>query len=195
MERLLIPFEVAHPNINEKIKVNESPHALVERLSVEKALSQSKKYQAHLIIGSDQVAFINNNDSNKLNPDSSQSISWPSETNDIQIISKPNDKKIAFRQLKAQSGKKVTFLTGVCVFNTKDNKIETKTVTTIVVFRKLKNKEINDYLDHEKPYDCTGSLRSESLGIKLVEAIHSTDPTAIIGLPLIELNKMLRKMI
>ena len=88
MERLLIPFEVAHPNINEKIKVNESPHALVERLSVEKALSQSKKYQAHLIIGSDQVAFINNNDSNKLNPDSSQSISWPSETNDIQIISK-----------------------------------------------------------------------------------------------------------
>ena len=86
-------------------------------------------------------------------------------------------------------------MTGVCVFNTKDNKIETKTVTTIVVFRKLKNKEINDYLDHEKPYDCTGSLRSESLGIKLVEAIHSTDPTAIIGLPLIELNKMLRKMI
>jgi septum formation protein len=192
MERLCIPFEIVHPEINEAMRPHEKPHTLVTRLSEEKAYAHSSCYQSHLIIGSDQIAYINDepsSDSNNLNIfSSSASIKVINPV----IIAKPKNKKAAFDQLKLQSGKKVIFLTSVSVLNTSSSEIETNVVATNVIFRTLSEEEINDYLNYETPYDCAGSLKSEGLGIRLLDAVYSSDPTALVGLPLIQLSKMLR---
>lgn len=192
MKRLCIPFEVVHPEIDEAIRTNESPHTLVARLSEEKAYAHSGHYKSHLIIGSDQVAYISKDSSSYSNNLNIFPSSDSRAINNPVIITKPKNKKAAFNQLKLQSGKKVTFLTGISVLNTSTSKVETSVVPTDVIFGKLNEEEINDYLDYDTPYDCAGSLRSEGLGIKLLDSVHSSDPTALIGLPLIQLNKILR---
>ena len=192
MERLCIPFETVHPEIDEATRPHETPHALVTRLSEEKAYAHSSCYQSHLIIGSDQIAYTNDEPSSYSNNLNIFSNSASIEAINPLIIAKPKNKKAAFDQLKLQSGKKVIFLTSISVLNTCSSEIETSVVTTNVIFRKLCDEEINDYLDYEAPYDCAGSLRSEGLGIRLLDAVYSSDPTALIGLPLIQLSKMLR---
>lgn len=169
LSRLALPFDCASPAIDESPLADEPPENLVLRLSRLKAQAVATAYPDHLIIGSDQVAVHND-----------------------QIITKPGNFERAFEQLSAQSGCTVRFLTGLCVADSASGRYKTDIVPTEVKFRSLTDREITRYLELEQPYDCAGSFKAEGLGITLFEWLHSDDPTALIGLPLIRLAAILR---
>jgi len=169
LERLRQPFEAAAPDIDEQRLHGESPEAMVRRLSEAKARALADRFPSHLIIGSDQVAVL-----------------------DQTILTKPGDFEGATKQLRAQSGKRVLFLTGLALLNSQTGDCTVDIVPTEVEFKTLDDEEICAYLNRDEPYNCAGSFRSEGLGICLFDAIHSTDPSALIGLPLIRLCQMLR---
>ena len=168
LERLGIPFETSSPNIDETILPNEKPEKLVARLAESKARAVQKEYPDALIIGSDQVAVLDN-----------------------QILGKPGNHKNAVEQLSNANGKAVLFLTGLCLLNSSTNTSQTIVERYSVKFRHLSSKQINNYLQREKPYNCAGSFKSEGLGISLFEKMEGDDPNALIGLPVIALVRML----
>jgi MAF protein len=168
LKKLNLPFESFSPNVDESALPNETPEQLVYRLSELKAKSADQFFSKGLVIGSDQVAVYNNT-----------------------ILGKPHTKKNAVEQLTRFSGNKVTFLTGLSLYD-----IESDCVTTIVEpfyvhFRTLTQTQIEAYCDAEKPYQCAGSFKSEGLGICLFEKLEGDDPNSLIGLPLIKLTKLL----
>ena len=169
MERLRIPFRSQPPDIDESIMDNETPAALVKRLALGKALKVAENHPGALVIGSDEVAALKG-----------------------QILNKPEDHADAVRQLRMMSGQVVDFLTGVCLVNSGTGHRQFDMVTVQVRFRELTDAGIHRYLDWDKPYDCAGSFRSEAAGITLVDRISSDDNTALLGLPLISLQGMLR---
>tara|TARA_R110001592_G_scaffold171117_3_gene409211 strand:- start:60789 stop:61388 length:600 start_codon:yes stop_codon:yes gene_type:complete len=180
LERLQLPFQSKSPDIDETRHVGESPENLVKRLSEEKARALATDFPQHLIIGSDQVAVLD-------------SLPLDKTGYETDILTKPGCYKAAFEQLKSQSGKRVTFLTGLALLNSEINAVEVDVAVTEVVFRQLTDKEIDSYLRKDTPYDCAGSFKSEGLGITLFEGIYGSDPTALIGLPLIKLSNMLHQ--
>ena len=167
--KLGIAFEVASPDIDERPQENETPEALVRRLSREKALAVARTFPRHLIIASDQVAVI-----------------------DGHILGKPGSHENATQQLQSASGKTVEFLTGLCLYNSKSEHLQLDVVPFRVVFRKLDDADIEHYLQREKPYNCAGSFKSEGLGIALFQRLEGDDPNSLIGLPLIRLIDMLK---
>ncbi len=165
----LIPdITCSPPEIDESIKTGESAENYVSRLAVEKARAVASQLKNALVIGSDQCAVLKG-----------------------KIISKPGNHENAIAQLKASSGKRITFYTGLCVINTKTNSQQISCETFQVTFRKLSEKQIITYLDKDQPYDCAGSFKAESLGITLFEKMQGDDPNTLIGLPLIKLTTML----
>jgi len=168
LEKLDIEFETFAPNIEENIRIDEIPEQLVARLAEEKAKAATDQFNDALIIGSDQVAVT-----------------------DGQILGKPGDHENAVAQLKRTSGKRVSFLTGLCVYNTKSKRTQVEVVPFNVIFRQLTDQQIENYLQKEKPYNCAGSFKSEGLGIALFERLEGEDPNTLIGLPLIRLIRML----
>lgn len=168
LERLGIDFETASPKTDETALAGETPEALVPRLAEAKARAIASDYSDALIIGSDQVAVL-----------------------DGAILGKPGDHQTATQQLRNASGREVKFLTGLCLLNTRTGQAHVKLVPFSVVFRELSEAQIQYYLNQEKPYDCAGSFKSEGLGISLFERLDGEDPNALIGLPLIELIRLL----
>ncbi|HET9679960.1 MAG TPA: Maf family protein [Gammaproteobacteria bacterium] len=171
LDRLGLPFETIAPGVDETRQPDESPLALVQRLARAKAQAVAQQRNEGLVIGSDQLAVREND-----------------------ILGKPGNKANARQQLRQASGKTVTFLTAVCVINAATGEHREHVDTTIVSFRILSNAEIDDYLNREKPFNCAGSFKSEGLGITLFEKIENQDPTALMGLPLIAVARMLREM-
>lgn len=167
LERLGISFRVAAPDIDERRVQDEAPPVLAARLAREKAAQVAKFHPDALVIGSDQVAAL-----------------------EQQVLGKPGDHENARSQLLGCSGKSVQFYTAVCVLGNGDEQIHVD--KTEVSFRNLSRKEIDAYIEKEKPFDCAGSFKAEGLGIVLFNGIHSEDPTALIGLPLIWLSQALR---
>ncbi len=168
LEKLGLPFECFSPDINESEKPGESPEQLVERLAIEKARETGKTYPGALIIGSDQVAVLDN-----------------------KIIGKPANHQDAVNQLKEASGKKVHLYTGLCLFNANTGTIQHSVESYSVVFRQLNENQIEQYLNKDQPYNCAGSLKSETLGIAMLSKLEGEDPNTLIGLPLIRLVDML----
>ncbi|MBE9562103.1 MAG: septum formation inhibitor Maf [Proteobacteria bacterium] len=168
LNRLHIPFTIYAPCVDETSKLNESPTELVTRLAKLKAYSAHTTHPQALIIGSDQVAVINNT-----------------------ILGKPGTHEQAIKQLTQASGKQVDFITGLCVYNTDTDQAQIDVVIFSVIFRTLTLPQIENYLSIDKPYNCSGSFKSEGLGIALLDQMNGSDPTAIIGLPLIRLVRML----
>lgn len=169
LERLSLPFTTARPEIDETPGPGESADKLVERLARQKAEAVAAEHPDRLIIGSDQVACL-----------------------DGRVLGKPGDRAAAVAQLEAASGREVEFLTGLALLNTRYDRCRVATVPFRVRFRSLRRDEIDRYIDAEQPFDCAGSFKSEGLGITLFAAMQGDDPTALIGLPLIELTTMLR---
>ena len=169
LERLRLPFRSHPPNIDESIRSDETPAALVERLALAKALEVAKSYPDALVIGSDEVAAVNGH-----------------------ILNKPEGHAGAVSQLRMMSGQVVHFLTGVCLVNSRTGRRQLDMVPVQVHFRELTDAEIYQYLNWDKPYDCAGSFKSEAAGITLVHRISCDDNTALLGLPLISLQRMLR---
>lgn len=175
LEKLRIDFKAAAPNINERRKNGETPFNLVNRLSKEKALEVAKSHSG-LIIASDQVATLGNGNNE-----------------DDEILTKPGSHENAFLQLKKSSGKTITFLTGLVLLNTETLKIQTHVELFKVTFKQLSDNQILSYLKKEDVLNCAGSFKSEGLGIALFSRMEGNDPNSLIGLPTIQLIKMLAK--
>ncbi len=171
--RLGIDFEVMSPDIDESAHPGEHPAALARRLAREKAQAIARMLPADqrhaLIIGSDQVAVL-----------------------DDQIYGKPGNHAKAVEQLQALSGRAVVFETALCLYDAAADRTYEDLVSTDVEFRELSLDEIEAYLAREPAYDCAGSAKSEGLGIALLDRLSGNDPTALIGLPLIALCRLLR---
>jgi septum formation protein len=170
LSRFGIPFDCLAPEIDETALRHELPNDLVGRLASQKAEAVCIQHPQAVVIGSDQLAVFEG-----------------------QIIGKPGAYQAALEQLTSLSGKTVEFLTSVSVQSLESGFHEQHTDCTRVCFRKLQHEEIVRYLEQEKPFDCAGAFKAESLGVVLFEKISSEDPTALIGLPLISLAAMLRR--
>ena len=169
LKRLDIAFTTVSPEINERYLQDELISDYVLRLAKTKAESIVPKNNNSLIIAADQALQC-----------------------DKKILGKPGNYNKAKEQLIFMSNRSLTFYTGLCLINTETKIIEEDVVSFRVDFRKLTESEIENYLVKEKPYDCVGSFKSEKLGISLLKKMNGDDPTALIGLPLIRLCKMLR---
>lgn len=167
LKRLGLPFSAVPPQVDESPLPGETPDALALRLSRAKAAAVARLHPGALVIGSDQVASF-----------------------DGSPIGKPGDHAGAVAQLRRLSGRSVIFNSALCV--TDGQRESADNVITTCRFRALDDAEIQHYLECERPYDTAGSAKAEGLGIALMDAMHSDDPTAIIGLPLISLARMLR---
>jgi len=170
LSRLGLEFETVSPGIDERPLPDESAPQLAERLAQTKARSVAADHPQALVIGSDQVAIIGD-----------------------EIIGKPGNHEKAVEQLKQASGKMMEFHTSVCLLNSATGHVQADIVPFTVKFRRLDIKTITNYLLRERPYDCTGAFKSEGLGITLLEYMRGEDPTALIGLPLIRLCRMLEQ--
>ncbi|SMN13550.1 FIG146278: Maf/YceF/YhdE family protein [Bathymodiolus heckerae thiotrophic gill symbiont] len=167
LDKLGVDFNTVSPEIDESHKSGETPEQLVFRLAQQKAFAVAKTHSG-LVIASDQVATLKG-----------------------EILGKPHTHENAIKQLEQSSGNSITFFTSLALLNTNTNKIQTIVEITKVVFRVLSAEQIENYLQKERPYNCAGSFKSEALGITLFERIEGSDPNALIGLPLIQLIKML----
>lgn len=170
LERLQLPFDTARPEVDETPLPGEAPPATADRLAIEKAQAVAARWQDALIIGSDQVAHMGD-----------------------EVFGKPGTVERAIAQLRSMSGRTVVFHTALAVIDTRSGRIQTDSVPTEVRFRTLSDPEIVRYVEKERPLDCAGSAKSEGLGITLLDALSGDDPTALVGLPLIALSRMLRE--
>ncbi|SMG03072.1 Maf-like protein [Burkholderia singularis] len=183
LERLRVPFDVVTPAVDETPHPHETPSATALRLAADKARAAAERIAADshlgpadqtgfdgvLVIGSDQVA-----------------------TFDGLQIGKPGSHAHALAQLQAMRGREVEFHSALCLYDSRCGTLQTDDIVTRVRFRALSDMELDAYLHAETPYDVAGSAKSEGLGIALLDAIDSDDPTALVGLPLIALTRMLR---
>ncbi|MBH1962868.1 MAG: septum formation inhibitor Maf [Comamonadaceae bacterium] len=169
LERLGQAFTVVAPNVDETPYPEESPRALAQRLALAKARDVAARHPDAIVIGSDQVADLNG-----------------------EPLGKPGTHERAVAQLRRMSGQTVIFQTALAVVCLDDTFERSDLAAVEVRFRSLAEAEIERYLRAEQPYDCAGSAKSEGLGIALLEAIHSDDPTALVGLPLIRTARLLR---
>ena len=169
LERLGLAFEVHPPGVSETHLAGEPPAARARRLALEKARAVAAEHPGAIVIGSDQVAVAGD-----------------------QILDKPGDAARARAQLAQLSGKSARFYSACAVLGGKPAAQLAYTDTTTVLFRTLTAAEIERYVAREQPYDCAGGFKAEGLGIALFERIENSDPTALIGLPLIWLAGALR---
>jgi septum formation protein len=168
--RLKLPFEVQAPKVDETPLQNEAPDQLASRLAISKAWAVAKQHPLSLVIGSDQVANLHG-----------------------QCIGKPHSHATAVEQLQRMRGHTVIFETAVAVVHAAQQLTLSASTSVCVRFLDLSDAQIERYLRSEQPYDCAGSAKSEGLGIALLAAIESNDPTALIGLPLIQTCALLRQ--
>ncbi|MPQ77071.1 septum formation inhibitor Maf [Hydrogenovibrio sp. JE_KL2] len=169
LEKLCLPFTTAKPDIDETPLAQESVEEMVNRLSLAKANEVANTVKNAIIIASDQSAVF-----------------------EEKPIGKPHNYENAFNQLKGFSGQSIAFLTGLVVIDQTRQKTYQSLDITKVFFRNLSDDDIHNYLMLEQPFECAGSFKSEGLGITLFEKIESSDPNALIGLPLIQLTTHLK---
>ena len=168
LERLKIPFRVVAPDIDETPYEDETPQQLVARLALEKAQSVAINNPGSLVIGSDQVAVHGG-----------------------KIVGKPHSHDRAMEQLREANGKQITLYTGLSLVHADSGEELTEVIPFQVLFRQLTEEQLESYLHKEQPYHCAGSVKSEGLGIALLERFEGEDPNTLIGLPLIRLIRML----
>jgi len=169
LSRLKIPFLSVSPDVDETPFPNEPPEQLALRLAIAKAQRIAQAYPKHVVIGADQVASLH----------------------DLPL-GKPGHAAAAHMQLQQLSGQTVTFFSAMAVVL--GSHVQSTVVPTHCVFRHLSEAVIARYIAIDQPFDTAGSAKAECLGIALMQSMHSSDPTSIIGLPLIELTKMLAQV-
>lgn len=170
LSRILDDFETESPNINEQAHVDEAPDKLAIRLAQEKAQAIAQHHQDALVIGSDQVAWL-----------------------DGQQLCKPGNRENNIQQLMSAQGKDLTFYTGLVLINCKTGSIQRSVERYNTQFRSLTEEQISRYVDKEQAFDCAGGFKMEGRGIALFERIYGDDPNTLIGLPIIRLIKMLEQ--
>jgi septum formation protein len=171
LSRLQLPFETASPGVDEAMQPGESPRVAARRLAQAKAVAVSQRAPDALVIGSDQVADLEG-----------------------EPLNKPGSHAAALDQLLRLQGRSAVFHTALCLAAAGGSRVDVDCIPTRVRFRRLSPEQLDAYLRIDQPYDCAGAAKIESLGITLVESVHSDDPTALIGLPLIRLTGMLASL-
>ena len=169
LERLRIPFLISSPEVDETPRTGETPSQLACRLAVQKAHVVAQRHPGAVVIGADQAASLHG---------------IP--------LGKPGTRTAAREQLQHMSGQTVIFHSALVVMQ--NDNIQSADITTTCVFRSLSETAIERYLDIDQPFDTAGSAKAECLGIALMQSMDSSDPTAIIGLPLIALTRMLTRV-
>ena len=164
LERLAVPFTCVAPEVDEGLVSGEVPWDRALRLARAKALAVARSHPDSIVIGSDQVASLG-------------------EGPELQVLRKPGNRESCRLQLAALSGNTARFDTAVAVVHGAG--LVDHLDLTRVRFRTLDAREIDDYMDREPSFDCAGGFKSEGLGATLFEAIETSDPTALIGLPLV----------
>jgi septum formation protein len=170
LERFGLPFETVRPEVDEAHIAGENPSERALRLAVAKAEAVAARHPDAVVIGSDQVAAAGH-----------------------KVLDKPGDTVTCRSQLASLSGSDARFYTGCAVIGPSGSVRLVHLDTTTVFFRSLTSKEIERYVEREKPFDCAGGFKVEALGITLFESVESKDPTALIGLPLIWVACALRR--
>ena len=171
LQQIKLNFTAISPDIDESRNKNEPVNKFVKRLSIEKAMKIAMLKKNSIVIGSDEIAVVDN-----------------------KILGKPLTKKNARKQLNLISGKKVIFKTGICVIDTNTMKKLSSVVNYSIKMRKISKNTINNYIDKEDMLNCAASIRIEGLAISLIEKATGEDPTSVIGLPLIRLITYLGKL-
>ena len=171
LDRFLNDYETLSPGVDETALEGEHPEDLATRLARAKAEALSSTNRDALIIGADQLAVL-----------------------DGQVLGKPGDHEKAVEQLLAASGKKVSFMTAVCLLDPVTRGRHEHTDHTRVTFRQFDRRLADAYLRHDKPYDCAGSFKIEGAGFVLFESVRTDDPTALVGLPMIWLAGTLKEL-
>lgn len=166
--RLKLAFEVVDPRVDETRRPGEGAQALVGRLAQDKARSGARGQADALVIGCDQVAEL-----------------------DGEILGKPGNAENNRRQLRRASGRRVQFHTGLCLYATRDARAQVDVVPFAVQFRTLTPAQIAAYVEREQAFDCAGGFRCEGLGSALFEVMEGPDASALVGLPLLSLTRML----
>ncbi len=169
LRRLIADFDQVAPGTDESARPGEPPQVRAQRLAMAKAEAAAQGRTNALVIGSDQVAEL-----------------------DGTLLDKPGSAERARQQLAASSGREVRFHTALCLLDTRDGRRHNHVDRTCVRFRQLGSAEIARYVALEQPLDCAGSFKCEGLGISLFDSIDNHDPSALIGLPLIALARLLR---
>lgn len=168
LARLGVLFTAISPDVDETADIADDGPALSARLALTKARAVATSRPDAVIIGSDQVA----------------------ECAD-RLLGKPGTVEHAVEQLAFVSDRDVVFHTAVAVIA--EDFEECRVVATRVTMQKLSEERIRAYIEADRPLDCAGALKSESLGIALTRSITSDDPTALIGLPLITTASLLER--
>ena len=168
LEKLGLPFTTVAPEVDESHRPGETPETLVKRLAEAKARAAAAGRPRSLVIGSDQVACI-----------------------DGDILGKPGNRENAIAQLERAAGRVVTFYTGLCLYNSAEDRAQVLCEPFRVHFRRLAREQIARYVDAEQPFNCAGSFKSEGYGITLFERLEGDDPNSLVGLPLIRLVELL----
>jgi MAF protein len=170
LNRLKLEFSCVSPDIDERPLTGETADQLVKRLSLAKARKAGLSFPDALIIGSDQVVMQASN-----------------------MLGKPGTVENAVQQLTLASGKTITLLTGVCLYNSSNDNFQLDAIHYEVTLRDLSAAQIERYVLKDQPLDCAGSFKWESLGIALFKQMRGEDVTSLEGLPLIRLTSMLEK--
>jgi septum formation protein len=171
LERFLDDFDTASPSIDETGIDGESPGDRATRLARTKAETVSSQHRDALIIGADQLAVL-----------------------DGDVLGKPGEHRKAVEQLLAAAGKKVRFITAVCVLDPVSRRRYEHSDETVVQFRQFDRRLADAYLRYDEPYDCAGSFKIEGAGFVLFESVANQDPTALVGLPMIWLAGTLMEL-
>lgn len=170
LARIIDDFECASPSIDESATAGETPQQLAQRLAEQKALALAKRYPNALIIGSDQVAWLQNHQ-----------------------LHKPGNREANIAQLQSCQGQRLDFYTGIALYNSASKTMQSSVERYQTQFRPLSDEQITRYVDHEQAYDCAGGFKMEGKGIALFERIEGEDPNILIGLPLIRLVELLER--
>jgi septum formation protein len=172
MRQLGIPFHVDAPLFQENLDQGLAPELLVRHLALQKARSLAARHPDALIIGSDQV-FVDARG---------------------RILGKPGSPEKAMEQLRAMSGRRHTFYTGLVVLESVSGDYLADCSTFSVTLRPLSEEQIQYYVRRENPVDCAGSFKIEGLGITLMAAMEGDDYSSLVGLPLIRLTDFLMQL-
>lgn len=170
LERLRLPFQVVPPNVDESALPSETPRQTALRLARDKAMTVATQFPGAIVIGSDQTVDA-----------------------DGAALGKPMSHDVALAQLQRLQGRSAIFYTALAVVGPSES-VQVDCIPTKVTFKALPKEKLEMYLRADQPYDCAGAAKIESLGIALIDAVESSDPTALIGLPLIRLTSMLTEV-
>jgi MAF protein len=173
MDRLRLDYRCISPDIDESAMGELHADDLAKRLAFEKAQVIAQQHPNAIVIGSDQVA-------------------WREHT-PYDFIGKPLNVENAIQQLQANSGQTVFFSTALSVQHLQSGFETTLVEHYQVKFRQLTLAEIERYIEIDQPLHCAGSFKCESLGISLFEKMVGDDQTSLMGLPMIQLCKILRQ--